>query len=299
MESFSPSSHSEVADLVELVDEAPRRRAYPWSKNPSLFAGAVITGMIVLVAIFAYQIAPYNPIKLDLKNTLSAPSAAHWFGTDQFGRDVLSRVICGTPLDLTVGVLSVFFPLVIGIVVGMISGFYGGWIDNVLMRLVDIVVAFPFMVLIIAMIAVLGSGMANVVIAVTIVSWIIYARIVRSEILVVKNLEYVMSARVLGYSNLRIMFRHILPNVITTTIIFAALDITLDILLAASLGFLGLGVQPPVPEWGSIIAEGAGFVTTAWWITVFPGLAIVLTGAGFALLADGLADLLRTGGQEA
>jgi peptide/nickel transport system permease protein len=198
-----------------------------------------------------------------------------------------------------VGILSVLFPLIIGIFIGMISGYYGGWIDNILMRLVDVVIAFPFMVLIITVIAVLGPGLENVIIAVTAVSWIIYARIVRSEVLIAKNLEYVMSAKVLGYSDMRIMFRHILPNVITTTIIFGALDVVLDILLAASLGFLGLGAQPPAPEWGSIIAEGAGWMTTAWWISAFPGIAIVITGAGFALLADGLADLLRTGGQEA
>lgn len=295
----SPSSHFEVADLIELVDEAPGRRTYPWNRNPSLFAGSVIVGLITLIAIFSYQIVPYNPIAVDFSSMLAAPSPQHWFGTDQFGRDLFSRVICGTPLDLTVGVLSVLFPLIIGIFVGMISGYYGGWTDNILMRLVDIVIAFPFMVLIISIIAVLGTGMANIILAITAVSWIIYARIVRGEILVAKNLEYVMSARVLGYSDLRIMIRHILPNVITTAIIFGALDVTLNILLAASLGFLGLGVQPPVPEWGSIIAEGTPFITTAWWIALFPGLAIVLTGAGFALLADGLADVLRTGGQEA
>jgi peptide/nickel transport system permease protein len=175
----------------------------------------------------------------------------------------------------------------------MISG-YGGWINN--LRVVDVFV--PFMVLIIVVIAVLGHCLENLIIAVTAVSWIIYARIVRSDVLIAKNLEYTMSAKVLGYSDLRIMFRHILPNVITTTIIFGALDVALDILLAASLGFLGLGVQPPTPEWGSIISEGASFMTTAGWIAAFPGLAIVITGAGFALLADGRADLLRTGGQQ-
>ncbi len=292
----TPSQPSGVVD-IPIPLQGPRD--YPWKRNPSLFWGGLLLSFIFLIAIFSKQLAPYDPIALDLNNILSAPSPQHWLGTDNYGRDLFSRIIAGTPLDLTVGVLSVLFPLMIGIVVGTISGYYGGIIDTIFMRLVDVVVAFPFMVLIIGVIAVLGPGLENVIISVTAVSWIVYARIVRGEILVAKNLEYVMSAKVLGYSDLRIMFRHILPNVITTAIIFGALDVALDILLAASLGFIGLGVQPPTPEWGSIISEGAGFMTTAWWISAFPGIAIVITGAGFALLADGLADLLRTGGQEA
>jgi peptide/nickel transport system permease protein len=272
---------------------------YPWVRNPSLFWGGVIIAIIVLIAIFSYQIAPYDPIAIDLNNNLSGPTAQHWLGTDNYGRDLLSRIICGTPLDLMVGILSVLFPMIIGIVIGMLSGYYGGWVDAVLMRVLDVFVAFPYMVLIIVVIAVLGPGLQNVIYAITAVSWVIYARLVRGEVLSAKNLEYVMSAKVLGYSDLRIMFRHILPNVIMTTIIFGALDVVLDILQAASLGFLGLGAQPPIPEWGAIISEGAGFMTTAWWICLFPGIAIVITGVGFALMADGLADLLRTGGQEA
>jgi peptide/nickel transport system permease protein len=283
-------------DITVALD---RTRDYPWRRNPSLFFGGLLLSIIFLIAIFSKQIAPYDPIALDLNNILAAPSSQHLLGTDGYGRDLLSRIIAGAPLDLTIGLLSVLFPLAIGIVVGTLSGYYGGIIDTIFMRLVDVVIAFPFMVLIIAVIAVLGPGLVNVIIAVTAVSWIVYARIIRGEILVAKNLEYVMSAKVLGYSDLRIMFRHILPNVITTAIIFGALDVALDILLAASLGFLGLGVQPPTPEWGSIVSEGAGFMTTAWWISAFPGITIVITGAGFALVADGLADLLRTGGQEA
>jgi peptide/nickel transport system permease protein len=270
-----------------------------WYSNPSLFWGAVLVGLITLVAIFSKYLTPYDPITQDLKNIVQAPSAAHWLGTDQYGRDVFSRIIAATPLDLQIGILSVLFPLIIGIVVGTLSGYYGGLVDQIFMRLVDIFVAFPFMVLIIALIAVLGPGLKNVIIAVTIGSWIIYARIVRGEFLLAKQLEYVTAAKVLGYSDLRIMVRHILPNVISAVIIFGALDVALDILLAATLGFLGLGVQPPTPEWGAIVAEGRTFMVTAWWISFFPGIAIVITGGGFALLADGLADLLRTGGKEA
>lgn len=269
-----------------------------WRKNPSLFWGGVILTLILLVILFNKLITPYDPIAQDWNNILQPPGGGHLLGTDNYGRDIFSRIIAATPLDLKVGVLAVLFPFVIGIFAGMVSGYYGGIVDTILMRLVDVVIAFPFMVLIIAVIAVLGPGLNNVIIAVTAVSWISYARLVRGEILVAKNLEYVMSAKVLGYSDLRIMIRHILPNVITSAIIFAALDVALDILLASSLGYLGLGAQPPQPEWGAIIAEGRGFMTTAWWISAFPGVAIVITGSGFALLADGLADLLRTGGKE-
>lgn len=269
-----------------------------WRKNPSLFYGGVLILIIVLIAIFSKQIAPYDPIEQDLNNILAPPSRQHLLGTDNYGRDVFSRIVRGTPLDLTVGVLSVLFPLAIGIVVGLVSGYFGGVVDAIFMRLVDVVVAFPFMVLIIAMIAVLGSGLGNVIVAVTIASWIIYARIVRGEVLVAKNLEYVMAAKTSGFSDLRVMLRHILPNVVTTAVLFGALDVALDILLAATLGFLGLGVQPPTPEWGAMIAEGRGFLVQAWWISTFPGIAIVITGAGFALLADGLADVLRGGEQE-
>lgn len=270
-----------------------------WRRNPSFFWGMVILSIVIFVAIFSDQLVPYNPIKQDWKATLQPPSAEHWLGTDNYGRDIFSRILASTRLDLTIGFLSVLFPLIIGIVIGTLAGYYGGIMDQILMRLVDIIVAFPFIVLIILLIAVIGTGLQNVVIAVTIGTWVIYARIVRSEILVQKNLEYVMSARTLGFSDLRIMIRHILPNTVSTVIIFAALDIALDILLIATLGFLGLGVKPPTPEWGSIASEGIGFIARAPWISFYPGIAIIFTATGFALLADGLADVLRAGGQEA
>ncbi len=265
-------------------------------RNPALVAGGLLVLAMGLVAVFSNQLAPYDPIAQDWENVLQSPSSQHLLGTDNFGRDVLSRIISATPLDLQVGVLSVLFPLLIGVVVGTLSGYYGGIVDNIIMRLVDIVIAFPFMVLIIAIIAVLGPGLQNAVVAITVASWIIYARIIRGEILVAKNLEYVMAAKTLGYSSLRIMAIHILPNVITPAIVFAAVDVVLNILVASSLGFLGLGVQPPQAEWGALISSGRGFMTTGWWISTFPGIAIVIAGVGFALLADGLADLLRPGG---
>lgn len=290
--------------LSNVVHEKPKSnwftsKARIWRRNPSFFWGLVIIAIVAFIAIFAEQMVPYNPVKQDWKNILQPPSSAHWLGTDNYGRDIFSRILAATRLDLTIGFLAVLFPLLIGIVVGTLAGYYGGLLDQILMRLVDIIVAFPFIVLVILLIAVIGTGLQNVVIAVTIGSWVIYARIVRSEILVQKNLEYVISARTLGFSDARIMFRHILPNTVSTVVIFGALDIALDILLIATLGFLGLGVKPPTPEWGSIASEGIGFIAKAPWISFFPGIAIIFTGTGFALLADGLADVLRAGGQEA
>lgn len=280
---------SATIDLLQPVDSSEML----WRKNPSLFWGGVIVLLVVLVALFSRQLAPYDPIAQNWDNTLQAPSLQHPCGTDNFGRDVCSRIISATPLDLSVGVIAVLLPLIIGTIIGTVSGYYGGLIDTLFMRLVDIVIAFPFMVLIITIVAVLGPGLKNVVIAIAAASWIIYARIVRSEILVARHLEYVMAAKALGFSDLRIMVRHILPNVVTPVIVFGAIDVILDILVASSLGFLGLGAQPPTPEWGALIAEGRGFIATAWWISTFPGIGIVVVGIGFALLADGLADLLR------
>lgn len=293
-----------VESLASEINEKPAAnwftsKARIWRKNPSLFWGLVILGFVIFVALFSDQLVPFDPVKQDWKNTLSPPSAEHFLGTDNYGRDVFSRIMASTRLDLTVGFLAVLFPLIIGIIVGTLAGYYGGLLDQILMRLVDITLAFPFIILVILLIAVIGSGMQNVVIAVTIGSWVIYARIVRSEILVQKNSEYVMSAKTLGFSDTRIMVRHILPNTVSTVIIFAAMDIALDILLIATLGFLGLGVKPPTPEWGSIASEGIGYIGKAPWISFFPGIAIIITGTGFALLADGLADVLRAGGQEA
>jgi len=292
-----------VETLLE-INEKPAgnwftSKARLWRKNPSLFWGLLILGLVVFVAIFSDQLVPYDPIKQDWKNTFSPPSAEHFLGTDNYGRDIFSRILAATRLDLTVGFLSVLFPLIIGIIIGALAGYYGGVLDQILMRLVDITLAFPFIILVILFVAVLGPGVQNIIIAVTIGSWVIYARIVRSEILAQKNSEYIMSARTLGFSDMRIMVRHLLPNTVSTVVIFGALDVALDILQIATLGFLGLGIRPPTPEWGSIASEGIGYISRAPWISFYPGIAVIITGTGFAMLADGLADALRAGGQEA
>jgi peptide/nickel transport system permease protein len=264
-----------------------------WYRTPTLVAGLVVLGTLVGAAVLAPLITPYDPIQQDLNNNLLGPSSQHWLGTDQLGRDVFSRLIYGARIDLQVGFLAVFFPFCIGTILGSLAGYYGRWIDTVVMRLVDVVVAFPFYVLIIALVFVLGPGVNSIYIAITMVGWVSYARIIRGEILVAKQQEYVLAARAAGFRDPRIIARHILPNVITQAIVFAMSDIVLSILAIVTLGYLGLGVPPPTPDWGGMIFDGQTFITTQWELATIPGIAVVLTGLGLSLLGDGLADLLR------
>jgi peptide/nickel transport system permease protein len=244
----------------------------------------------LLVALAAPWLAPYDPLAQDLAATLQPPSVVHLLGTDNFGRDILSRIIWGTRLDLQMGVFGVLFPFIIGTFIGAMSGYFGGFVDMVLMRLLDITISFPFFVLIIAIVATLGPGLGSFYIALALVGWVSYARLVRARFLVLKHADFVMAARSLGFSHLRIVLHHILPNAIMPALVFSMSDAVIDILLGSSLSYLGLGIQPPTPEWGLMIAEGQNFIATAWWMTFFPGLAIVLLATGFSLLADGAAE---------
>ncbi|HUY99493.1 MAG TPA: ABC transporter permease [Thermomicrobiaceae bacterium] len=262
-------------------------------RSRNLIIGATVLGMLVLVALLAPLISPSDPLAQDYSAATQPPSLAHPFGTDEFGRDILSRVIYGTRIDLQVGIISVISPFVVGILLGALAAYYGGWIDTLIMRLVDVVQGFPFIVLIVAIVAALGPGLTNMYIAVAIIAWVVYARLIRSEILVEKEKEYVTAARAVGGNDWRVILHHIVPNTITTCVVFAMADIALYILLAASLSFLGLGAQPPSPEWGAMITEGQNFMTTAWWMSALPGLAIIVTGVALSFLGDGLADILR------
>jgi peptide/nickel transport system permease protein len=262
-------------------------------RNRNLIIGLAILGVLVLVALLAPLIAPYGPQTTNYALTQQPPSLSHLFGTDDFGRDVFSRVIYGARIDLRVGLISVLSPFIIGILLGALAGFYGGYADTLVMRLVDVVQAFPFIVLIIAIVTVLGPGLSNMYIAVAVSAWIVYARLVRGEILVEKHKEYVLAARAIGGSDLRVLGGHVLPNAITSSVVYSMADIALYILLAASLSFLGLGAKPPTPEWGAMITEGQDFMVTAWWMSALPGLAIVITGAALSLIGDGLSDVLR------
>jgi peptide/nickel transport system permease protein len=279
---------SDVAAL-EATAAARPRRVRSWN----LVIGAAILGTVVVMIALASFITHYNPVTQNIGHALQGPSAQHLLGTDQLGRDVWSRLLYGGRLDLRIAFLVEVFPFCIGTVLGCIAGYFGGWIDTLIMRCVDIVMAFPFYVLIIALVFTLGAGELSIYVAFTFISWIWYARLIRSEVLIAKRQDYVPAAKAAGYSNLRVIGRHILPNVITQAIVFAMSDIVLNILGIVTLGFLGLGVQPPTPEWGGMIADGQQFVTTHWQLTTIPGLAVVITALGLSLVADGLADVLR------
>lgn len=254
-----------------------------------------LTGMalIVLAAIFAPLICRYSPTAIDPTAALQGPSAQHWFGTDDLGRDIFARVVYGARIDLQIGAVGVAIPFVLGTIIGLVSGFLGGWVDTIIGRVIDVVMAFPFFVLAIAIVAMLGPGLRSLYIAIALVSWVTYARIVRGEVLSVRERPFVMAAVGLGYARLRIVTRHVLPNVMSAAIIFSMSDFMLDILVGASLGFFGLGVRPPTAEWGIMISEGNSFIITNPWLVVFPGLAIVLVGFFMSLVGDGVADRLR------
>lgn len=280
------------ADDLPVVSQ---RRGFRqrWYRTPSFVAGVSILGVIVLLAILAPVVTWHDPIEQDLVNILQDPSWSHPLGTDDLGRDVWTRLVYGARTDLRIAFLAVVFPFFIGTLAGLVAGYFGGRADTVANWLVSVVVAFPFYVLIIALVFALGPGTRNIYIAITLVGWVSYTRIVRGEVLVAKRQEYVLAAQAAGLSNARIMGRHLLPNVITQAVVFSMSDIVLVILAIVTLGYLGLGVQPPEPDWGRMIADGQTYLTTDWKLSTIPGVAVVITALGLSLLADGLADLFR------
>ena len=286
-------------DAVALLDPAPPgplplgRTKRRLAVRPAPAAGVVILLFFLVCALAPGQIAPYDQLSFDYRALLQPPSLAHPFGTDNFGRDLLSRVIWASRVDLQIAIFATLFPMVFGTIVGCLLGYLGGFLDLVFRRLVDVIITIPFVVLVIAIVAVLGPGLTNMYIAISAVGWIVYARLVRAEVLVQRRLDYVAAGRVMGYGPLRIIFRHLLPNVAPTVVVYWMSDMALAILLGSSLGYLGLGAQPPTSEWGVLIADAKNFITTAWWMSIFPGFAIVLAGIGFSLSGDGLAARLR------
>jgi peptide/nickel transport system permease protein len=260
-----------------------------WS-NATLGTGVAIITLIALAAIFAPLIAPYDPNAQDLLASFESPSWQHLMGTDNLGRDVFSRVVYAGRVDLQIGLITTYVPLVTGMLVGVVAGYFSGWTDTVLMRLVDVVIAFPFLVLVIAVLAIIGPGLTGLYIAVLAVGWSIYARLTRGEMLVLREQQFILASEALGFTRRRIIFRHALPNLLRPNLIFSMADFVLNILLAASLSFLGLGVQPPTPEWGAMVADGQNYLLNAWWITTLPGLVIVFVGVGLSLIGDGLAE---------
>ena len=278
----------EPADPAVVV-VAPRRRRL----NRTLVAGLTLLGLLVLAAICAPLLTPYDPIAPDLGSSLAPLGGKHLLGTDQLGRDVLSRLLYGARTDLRVGMLAVLFPFIIGSTLGLVIGFRGGLLDTLVMRLVDMVIAFPFYVLIIALVFVLGPGTRNIYLAITAVGWVAYCRIVRGEVLVAKQQEYTLAARAAGVPTWRILLRHLLPNVIMQAIVYSMSDVVLSILAIVTLGYLGLGVPPPSPDWGAMIADGQQFLLDKWWLTTIPGLAVVVTGLGLSLLGDGIVERVK------
>jgi peptide/nickel transport system permease protein len=261
-------------------------------RRVTLGAGIGLLGTIVIVAVCHSFLGLPNPDAQHLNHALAPPSFAHPFGTDDVGRDLLSRSLAGMSLDVRVSLSLTALSLALGLSVGVVAGFFGGLVDTVMMRVADVLLAFPFLVLVIAIIAAVGPGLTGVYIAVPSVGWTIYARLTRGELLSIRERDFMNAARTLGYPPKRILLRHALPNVITPAVVYSMIDVVLNIVLLASLSYLGLGVQPPTAELGGIIAEGQQYLLTAWWISTLPGLLLVCIGIAFSLVGDGVADRL-------
>jgi len=291
-----------AADVgMDMRDERPA--GWPWAglcaslvfhvrKHRLGALGAVGVVLVVFVAIFAPVLSRYDPNAQDLANVLLSPSAAHVLGTDDLGRDLLGRLVFGARVSLQAGVVTVFFAMLAGITLGLLGGFVGGWVDEVLMRLMDAVLAFPGLVLALAISAALGQGLGNAMVAIAIVSTPQFARLTRGQVLAVKEFEFVAAARAGGASNRRLIFLHVLPNITSPIVVQCVLSVANAIIVEASLSFLGVGVQPPTPSWGAMLRMGYGYIDMAPWLSVAPGLAIFATVLAFNFLGDGVQDVL-------
>ncbi len=293
-----------MAELVKnpgVITNAPAEEKLtpPWKealqsfyKNKLAVVGLLIVLFFIILAIIAPLVAPYSFKEQVLAERMQAPSSNHWFGTDDFGRDIFSRVVYGARISLWVGFFSVLGSVVAGTFLGIVAGYYGRWVDTIISRIFDIMLAFPSILLAIAVVSILGPSLRNALIAIAVINIPNFGRLVRSKVLSVKQEEYIMSARAVGMRDSRILFRHILPNSISPVIVQATLAIATAIIEAAALGFLGLGAQPPEPEWGKMLADSRNYITQAPWTLFFPGIAIMLTVLGFNLMGDGLRDVL-------
>lgn len=261
-------------------------------RNPLAVLGMLIVLTLVLTAAFAPLIAPESPFGQDLGRRLLPPSAEHWMGTDELGRDIFSRVVYGARITLLIVALVAIISAPLGLVIGAISGYFGGWIDKVLMGVTDVFLSMPKLILALAFVAALGPGIENAILAIAVTAWPAYARIARAETLTFRNSEFISAMKLVGASNARIITLHVLPLCTSSMIIRVTLDIAGIILTAAGLGFLGLGAQPPLPEWGAMISRGRTFILDQWWVATMPGFAIILVSLGFCFLGDGLRDVL-------
>jgi ABC-type dipeptide/oligopeptide/nickel transport system permease subunit len=288
-----------TVDALAVVSGSARESRSLWSdarrrllRNPVAMAGGAVSILLIVVAIAAPYIAPYDPIHQDLANSLSGPSMMHLAGTDVHGRDIFSRIVYGTRISLRIGFLGMLLGCVAGVILGLVSGYYGGWWDTVIMRLMDVQMAFPGLLVAICIIAIIGPGLENVIVAVGIFSVPLFARVTRGQILSLKEQEFIVAARMMGAQDGRIMLNHLLPNAVAPLLVLCTLRIATAILTAASLSFLGLGAQPPIPEWGAMLSDGRAYLAVAPHVATIPGLAILVTVLSFNLLGDGLRDAL-------
>ena len=262
----------------------------PILANPLNVVAIALIALFALCAVFATVLAPYDPLAQDLSSRLRPPSPEHWLGTDSLGRDIASRILYGARISLIVGVVVVASAGVVGTVIGLVAGYAGGLVDEALMRLTEVFLAFPALILAMAIAGALGPSLTNAIIAIAAVTWAVYARLTRGQILSLRRREFVEAARAMGASRVRILRRHLLPNVIAPLMIQASFDLGSSIIAAAGLSFIGFGAQPPTPEWGVMISEGRNYISTQPWLSLFPGLAILLAVGSFNLLGDGLRD---------
>ncbi|KHL13381.1 peptide/nickel transport system permease protein [Mumia flava] len=280
------TSTLQAGPLGSAAAQASTRKGGRWK----LTIGLVVVGLFTLTALLAPWLAPYDPIAQDVTNALQPPSSVHWLGTDELGRDQLSRIIYAARVDLPVAALGTILPCLLGTTLGVICGYVGGWFDAVVMRVSDLLQAFPMYILMIVLVFSLGPGVRSLLISFTMVGWVVYARLIRAEVLRIRSSEYVTAAVTAGFGTGRIIVRHVLPNTLKQTVVYLTSDLVFAVTALAAFSFLGFGVQQPTPEWGSMIAAAQPYITTAAWLTVVPGLVITALAFGFALVGDGLQD---------
>jgi peptide/nickel transport system permease protein len=268
----------------------PRIKLVWRSADISAWVGGIALVIILALAILAPLIAPYRPNQIDVMHALQAPSLSHFMGTDDVGRDIYTRVLYAIRLDIVVVLIVTYVPLPIGVIAGTVAGYFGGWTDSAISRTVDVVIAFPFFVLVIAVISIMGAGLSGAVVGIIFAGWAMYARLARSEMLVLRERQFMLATRALGYSHTRSILRHALPNLVRSSVVFSASDIVINLLVLAGLSYVGLGVQPPTPELGSIVASGQDYLLTAWWIATLPGLVLVVIGVAVSMVGDAVGD---------
>ena len=285
-----------LADIPQTRGQAQAQEAYrtvrALAANPLTLTGALIVLALIFLSVLAPVLTIYSPLETDLTNRLQPSSAAHWLGTDDLGRDIFSRILHGTQLTLYIVVLVAITAAPAGLVIGATAGFLGGVTETILMRITDIFLAFPKLILALAFVAAMGAGLNSAILAIALTSWPPIARIARAEALVIRQSDFIAAVRLMGASNARIILRHVMPLCMPSVIVRITLDMAGIILIAAGLGFLGLGAQPPSPEWGAMVSKGREFLTDQWWVATYPGIAIFIVSMGFNLLGDGLRDVL-------